>query len=86
MSIVELIRQEMKPFEVKALVDVILKESNMLGARAQAIENLAKGEKDPLKLVEYCAEVIMIRKIINSLEELTEETISEAEKLGMTKE
>lgn len=72
-----------KQYEVKAMRDVILKESAMLGARAETIQQIAQGEIDPLKVIEYCAEVAMIGKLIDTLESMSEETISEAERLNM---
>ena len=85
MSILDVIRKEMKPFEVRAMANAVLKEGSMLAARAEAIQKLAKNEDDPLKVVEYCAEVAMIDRLIKTLETISEETLLEAEKQNMIK-
>lgn len=72
-----------KQYEVKAMRDAILKESATLAARGEAIQQIAHDEKDPLKMIEYCAEVAMISKLIDALESMSEETVSEAERLNM---
>ena len=86
MDMLETIRKEAKPFEVKAMADIVLKESQMLKARSEAIQTLAHSETDLLKMIEYCAEVAMINRLIHTLETISKETLSEAERLGMTKD
>lgn len=74
-----------KQYEVKAMSDVILKESAMLDTRSEAIRQITQKESDPLKMIEYCAEMAMISKLMEALISMTEETVSEAERLNMIK-
>ena len=79
----EFMKRTAKQYEVKAMADAIIKESSILQARAIAIQKISENEKDPLKMIENCAEVTMITKLVDALESMSEETVLEAEKLGM---
>ena len=81
----EYLSKELKLSEVRAMADVVLKETNMLTARAEAIRDMAETEKNPLKMVEYCAEGTMISELMATLDAISRKTIEEAEKRNMIK-
>ena len=71
----------LKKQEIRSMAGVLLKESAMIKARCKILEDMAHSETNPVKIIDYTAEVLMLSSIVDVLEDMTESTLKEFENI-----